>query len=71
MKKTSIILLIFLISKITYSQNGILPIIDMHLHAIDELWSETRICFPEPCDKSPTEIKEISELLPKTIEKNG
>jgi len=69
MKKISIILLIFLISKITYSQNGILPIIDMHLHAIDELWSETRICFPEPCDKSPTEIKEISELLPKTIEK--
>jgi len=40
----------------------------MHLHIYKTIYSKVRPCYPEPCDKSQTEIKEISELLPKTIE---
>ncbi|GAB5555482.1 MAG: amidohydrolase family protein [Saprospiraceae bacterium] len=66
------ILLTFLIVGLTpfaYAQNAKLPIIDMHLHATDRLWSKTRPCFPQPCQGAPTEIKNISDLLPQTIEK--
>ncbi len=40
----------------------------MHLHINNTIYSKVRPCYPEPCDKSQTVIKEISELLPKTIE---
>jgi predicted TIM-barrel fold metal-dependent hydrolase len=69
MKQISMSLLIILLAQVAHSQEEKFPIIDMHMHATDQLWTKTRICFPEPCEKPPNEIKEISELLPKTIEK--
>ena len=68
MKNISLILLLILTLHQSYTQER-LPIIDMHLHAMDEIWSETRLCFPEPCNKEPTAIKDIAQLLPNTIEK--
>ena len=44
------------------------PIIDMHMHGYTTLYSTTRPCNPEPCEHIPTQIQEISEQLPKTIE---
>lgn len=66
--KNSITLFAFLLSKILFAQDGKLPIIDMHMHTSKTVYSKVRPCLPEPCDKPPTAIKEISELLPKTIE---
>lgn len=44
------------------------PIIDMHLHAQEEIWMETLIQFPWPAIGPKTQIKDISELLPRTVE---
>lgn len=49
----------------TWAQNR-LPIIDMHLHALNA-YSPERICFPEPCEKVPSQIKDGSEIFPLTI----
>jgi len=49
------------------AQDGKLPIIDMHMHAFDTLWSETRECFPEPCERVPNQVKRADQLLPQTI----
>ena len=68
MKQFIITLLIVSTVNLANSQNGKLPIIDMHLHINNTIYSKVRPCYPEPCDKSQTAIKEISELLPKTIE---
>lgn len=44
------------------------PIIDMHLHAQQEIWMETLPQFPWPAVGPKTQIKDISELLPRTVE---
>ncbi len=44
------------------------PIIDMHLHAQEDIWMETLLHFPEQTLEPKTEIKDISELLPRTVE---
>lgn len=44
------------------------PIIDMHLHAQEVIWMKNLILMP-PSRKGPeTKIKDISELLPQTVE---
>ncbi len=69
MKSFLITALILSTSSSLIAQTHKPPIIDMHMHATDHLWSENRLCFPEPCDKVPNLIKNIQELLPKTLEK--
>lgn len=44
------------------------PIIDMHLHAQEVIWMETLPHFPEQTLRPKTEISDISELLPRTVE---
>ena len=44
------------------------PIIDMHLHSYGEIWSKERMCFPEPCEKVPTQASNADQLLSMTIE---
>lgn len=44
------------------------PIIDMHLHASKTIWSETLGCTPRPCSGPKTQIGDISELLPRTVD---
>lgn len=57
-----------LLAQLLCSQKEKLPVIDMHMHAIEELCIETGPCFPKPCEKAHNEINKISELLRKTIE---
>ena len=52
----------------TVSAQNQLPIIDMHLHSYNSIWSETRMCFPEPCEKVPTQATDGAQLLTMTIE---
>lgn len=67
MKKLNIMILLIAISGSCWSQDS-LPIIDMHLHALNQAFSAERLCFPEPCEKVPSQVKDGSEILPKTIE---
>lgn len=69
MKKLTIFLLINLICLNVTGQKKNLPVIDMHLHAMEAIWMKTLPCMPKPCNGPVTEIKDISELLPKTVEK--
>ena len=66
MKKLKIIALIMAISGCVLAQNNH-PIIDMHLHALGGNMVPNRMCFPEPCEKVPSEVKNSSELLSATI----
>lgn len=45
------------------------PIIDMHLHAYDRIGAgrERRFCFPQPCERVPTQAKDVHELKPLTL----
>jgi len=61
------LLIIALVSSTLSAQNQ-LPIIDMHLHSYNSIWSNDRMCFPEPCEKVPTQTKDGTQLLRKTIE---
>jgi len=49
------------------AQDGKLPIIDIHMHAYDTLWSTTRECFPEPCERISNRVKSSDKILPETI----
>jgi len=49
------------------AQQAKLPIIDIHLHAQDAVWSKTMVCSPQPCTGPETKIRKISELLPMTV----
>lgn len=43
------------------------PIIDMHLHAQDEIYSDRQFCFPQPCEGLPTVAKSVDDLRPMTL----
>ncbi len=69
MKKYIPISLIILVSFHLQAQQEKLPIIDMHLHGLNQYSSllETMPCIPEPCTGLKTEIQDLSELLPQTV----
>jgi len=56
-----------LINTILIAQERKLPIIDMHLHAQDVIWRKSLPIYPS-WEGPETKIKDISELLPKTVE---
>ena len=68
MKKLALSLFAFPCFISVLAQSGNLPIIDMHLHAPEVVWSDTMICTPEPCTGPKNRINEISELLPLTVD---
>ncbi len=68
MKKLVLIFLILPICNNIRAQDNNQPIIDMHLHAPETIWSDTMVCTPQPCTGSKTQISNISELLPRTVE---
>jgi hypothetical protein len=43
------------------------PIIDMHLHAIPNLFADRQYCFPQPCEGAPTRAKSVDDLKPMTL----
>lgn len=67
MKPFITIFLTFLVFGGSIAQDGELPIIDIHMHAFDSIWSTTRECFPEPCEKVPNRVMSGDQILPETI----
>jgi hypothetical protein len=67
MKNLIITCALVILSSSAFSQSK-LPIIDMHLHSNGAIWSKVRMCFPEPCEKIPTEAKEVEQLLSMTLD---
>lgn len=51
------------------AQNKNLPIIDMHLHALNQYSGivESLPCIPQPCESQKTVIKDLTEILPQTV----
>lgn len=56
-----------LLAKQSQAQDERLPVIDMHLHSITEIWSEKRLCFPEPCESLPTMVTDPKQLRPAAL----
>lgn len=67
MKRLIITYVLGILSSTTFAQIKF-PIIDMHLHSYGDIWSDTRMCFPEPCEKVPTKAKEVGQLLSMTLD---
>jgi predicted TIM-barrel fold metal-dependent hydrolase len=68
MKKASLLFLISISWLSLYAQNEPLPIIDMHMHADTTLWSTYLPRYPNFWEGPEIMVKNISELLPKTVE---
>jgi hypothetical protein len=49
------------------AQDRRLPVIDMHLHSITEIWAEKRLCFPQPCESLPSKISDPKQLRPAAL----
>ena len=43
------------------------PIIDMHLHAFDQVLADRQFCFPSPCEGAATLAQSADELKPMTL----
>ena len=56
-----------LAAQTSWGQADRLPVIDMHMHAYTEYWSDTRFCFPQPCVGLPTQITDPEELRPAAL----
>jgi len=50
------------------AQDRRLPVIDMHMHSITEIWAEKRLCFPQPCESLPSKISDPKQLRPAAID---
>ncbi|MDX2048812.1 MAG: amidohydrolase family protein [Chitinophagaceae bacterium] len=76
MKKLIILpLLLFLGLHLSFSQDGKLPIIDMHQHAMNKMYRTengeplTRICHPSPyCKRIPAKVQTDEDILKFTLE---
>jgi hypothetical protein len=49
------------------AQDRRLPVIDMHMHSITEIWSKKCFCFPQPCDSLPSKISDPKQLRPAAL----
>lgn len=49
------------------AQDTRLPVIDMHLHAYNEIFAERRFCFPQPCESPPSRVTSDDQLLPEAL----
>lgn len=44
-----------------------LPVIDMHMHSQTDIWAEKRLCFPQPCERLPSKIRDPEQLRPAAL----
>jgi len=59
---------IFLMATSTIqAQDKRLPVIDMHLHSQTTIWTDHRICFPQPCAGLPSMVNDPDELRPAAL----
>lgn len=74
MKKLIILPLLFAGLNLSFSQNGKLPIIDVHIHSTtkadrnEKSEIPPRLCFPEPCEKIPARAKNDDDILKFTLD---
>ena len=77
MKKFILILLIVSIAKLVNSQDGKLPIIDVHMHGgyksgkfvlTEDGTPLPRPCRPVPCERIPAQLLKAEQLIPRTLE---
>jgi len=47
---------------LAFSKEARLPVIDMHLHSQTAIWADSRICFPQPCERRPSKITDAGQL---------
>jgi predicted TIM-barrel fold metal-dependent hydrolase len=43
------------------------PVIDMHLHSQTEIWADSRLCFPQPCERLSSKITDPEQLRPTAL----
>ena len=43
------------------------PVIDMHLHSFNQIFADTRFCFPQPCESRPSRVSDGELLLPEAL----
>lgn len=74
MKKLIALFLLFYLHQFSFSQDGKLPIIDVHMHSRtkadrnEKAEIPPRFCFPEPCERIPAAIKKDEDILRLTLE---
>ena len=68
MKNLILLILLCLFFSVGTAQQKGKPIIDMHLHGQEVIWMKTLPLMPSPRTGPETKIKDISELLPQTVE---
>ena len=56
-----------LVSARSQAQQNRLPVIDMHMHSQTSIWSDKRFCFPQPCERLPSEFNAPQELRPAAL----
>jgi predicted TIM-barrel fold metal-dependent hydrolase len=49
------------------AQTGRAPVIDMHLHSQTEIWADSRLCFPQPCERLSSKITDPEQLRPTAL----
>jgi hypothetical protein len=49
------------------AQTGRVPVIDMHLHSQTEIWADSRLCFPQPCERLSSKITDSEQLRPTAL----
>ena len=52
---------------LAFAKEARLPVIDMHLHSQTFIWADSRICFPQPCERRPSRIVDGSQLRSAAI----
>ena len=77
MKKFILILLIVSIAKLANSQDGKLPIIDVHMHGgykagkfvlTEDGNPLPRPCRPVPCERIPAQLSKAEQVIPRTLD---
>jgi hypothetical protein len=75
MRRLVILLHLILVQQISISQDGKLPIIDMHQHALGKMYRSesgeplSRICHPSPyCKRIPAKVQKDEDVLKFTLE---
>lgn len=64
---TSVLIVFLLCSGTTVAEPGRLPVIDMHMHSETQIWSEKRLCFPQPCVRRDSRIQNPALLRSEAL----
>jgi predicted TIM-barrel fold metal-dependent hydrolase len=65
-------LILFISTTCLFSSHGLAkgdrqPVIDMHMHSQTHIWTDRRLCFPQPCDSLPSMVTDSARLRPAAL----